>query len=284
MQRLRDKMREDLALRGMSAGTIVTYVGCARRFAEHFGRSPSRMGAAEVREFLLHLAGRVRPNTFNGYVSALRFLYGVTLARPEDGATLPRMRVPMHLPTVLTGVEVEQILGALASDKHRAVVMLAYGAGLRISEACHLRVEDIDAKRMLLHIRNAKRGRERYVMLSRRLLRALRAYWKRARPTGPYVFPGSGASGVLTRRAVHAALVRAVRKAGITKTVSPHTLRHSFATHLLERDTDLRTLQVLLGHASLRSTMGYLHVSTARVQSITSPLDTLVHSEDRARG
>jgi integrase len=184
-------MREDLALRGMSAGTIVTYVGCARRFAEHFGRSPSRMGAAEVREFLLHLAGRVRPNTFNGYVSALRFLYGVTLARPEDGATLPRMRVPMHLPTVLTGVEVEQILGALASDKHRAVVMLAYGAGLRISEACHLRVEDIDAKRMLLHIRNAKRGRERYVMRSRRLLRALRAYWKRARPTGPYVFRGA---------------------------------------------------------------------------------------------
>ncbi len=136
MQRLRDKMREDLALRGMSAGTIVTYVGCARRFAEHFGRSPSRMGAAEVREFLLHLAGGVRPNTFNGYVSALRFLYDVTLARPEDGATLPRMRVPMHLPTVLTGVEVEQVLDALASDKHRAVVMLAYGAGLRISEAC----------------------------------------------------------------------------------------------------------------------------------------------------
>jgi site-specific recombinase XerD len=123
-------MREDLALRGMSAGTIVTYLGCARRFAEYFGRSPSRMGAAEIRAFLLHLVGRVHPNTFNVYVSALRFLYGVTLERPERDSKMPRMRVPMHLPTVLTRVEVEQILGALSSDKHRVVVMLAYGAGL----------------------------------------------------------------------------------------------------------------------------------------------------------
>jgi len=131
------------------------------------------------------------------------------------------------------------------------------------------------AKRMLLHVRNAKRGRERYVMLSPRLLKTLRAYWKSARLTGTFVFPGHGPGGFLSRRAVHHALVRAVRSAGISKTVSPHTLRHSFATHLLEQGTDLRTVQVLLGHASLRSTMAYLHVSTARVQSIASPLDTL---------
>jgi site-specific recombinase XerD len=269
-------MREDLALRGMSETTIVTYVGCARRFAEHFGRSPSRMGAAEIRAFLLHLTERrVRPRTFNVYVGALLFLYRVTLEQPEQVAKIPHMRVPMHVPTVLTGIEVERILGALESDKHRAVVMLAYGAGLRICEACHLRIEDIDAKRMLLHIRNAKRGRERHVMLSPRLLKVLRTYWKRTRPSGPYVFPGGGADGVFSRRAVHHALVKAARRAGITKTVSPHTLRHSFATHLLERGTDLRTLQVLLGHASLKSTMAYLHVSTARVQSIASPLDTL---------
>jgi integrase/recombinase XerD len=276
MQRLRDKMREDLALRGMSETTITTYLGCARRFAEHFGRSPRTMGAAEIRAFLLHLTKRrVRPRTFNVYVGALGFLYRVTLERPEDVAKIPHMRVPMHVPTVLTGVEVERILGALATEKQRAIVMLAYGAGLRISEACRLRVEDIDAKRMLLHIRNAKRGRERHVMLSARLLKVLRAYWKRSRPTGPYVFPGPGADGVLTRSAVHQALVKAARRAGITKIISPHTLRHSFATHLLERGTDLRTLQVLLGHASIKSTMAYLHVSTARVQSIVSPLDTL---------
>lgn len=281
MRRLRDRMREDLALRGMSEATIVTYVGGARRFAEHFGRSPSRMGAAEVRAFLLHLTERrVRARTFNVYVGALVFLYRVTLEQPECVAKIPHMWVPMHVPTVLTGVEVERILGALESDKQRAVVMLAYGAGLRICEACRLRIEDIDAKRMLLHIRNAKRGRERHVMLSARLLKALRAYWKRARPLGPYLFPGGGASGLVTRRAVHHALVKAARRVGITKTVSPHTLRHSFATHLLERGTDLRTLQVLLGHASLRSTMAYLHVSTARVQSIASRLDALGTADD----
>jgi site-specific recombinase XerD len=269
-------MREDLALRGMSETTIRTYLGCARRFAEHFSRSPRAMGNGEIRAFLLHLTERrVRPRTFNVYVGALGFLYRVTLERPEDFARIPFMRVPMHVPTVLTGVEVEQILAALANEKQRAIVMLAYGAGLRICEACRLRVEDIDAKRMLLHIRNAKRGRQRYVMLSARLLKVLRAYWKRSRPAGPYVFPGRGAEGVLTRRAVHHALVKAARRAGITKIVSPHTLRHSFATHLLERGVDLRTLQVLLGHASLKSTMAYLHVSPARVQSIASPLDTL---------
>ena len=276
MRRLRDKMREDLALRGMSENTIVTYLGCVRRFAEHFKRSPGRLGAGEIRAFLLHLtARRVCARTFNVYVGALLFLYRVTLEHPERVAAMPRMRVPMHVPTVLTGVEVEQILCALKSDKYRAMVMLVYGAGLRISEACHLRVQDIDAKRMLLHIGHAKRGRERYVMLSARLLRALRAYWKRARPSGPYVFPGGGTREVLSRKAVHSALVKAVRAAGIRKTVSPHTLRHSFATHLLERGTDLRTLQVLLGHASLQSTTVYLHVSTARVQSTASPLDTL---------
>ncbi len=139
------------------------------------GRSLSGMGAAEVRTFLLHLTERrVRARTFNVYVGALQFLYRVTLEHPERVAQMPRMRVPMHVPTVLTGVEVERILGAIESDKYRVAVMLAYGAGLRIGEVCHLRVEDIDAKRMLLHIRNAKRGRERHVMLSARLLGALR--------------------------------------------------------------------------------------------------------------
>jgi integrase/recombinase XerD len=276
MRRLRDKMREDLALRGMSENTSANYVGCARRFADYFRRSPCVLGASEIRAFLLALVERgVRPRTFNVYVAALTFLYRFTLGLPERVAALPRMRVPMHVPTVLTGAEVERILVAIGSAKHRALVMLAYGAGLRVGEACRLRVEDIDAKRMLLHVRTTKRGRERHVMLSARLLQALRAYWKRARPTGPYVFPGRGAGATLTRKAVHRAIVRAVRRAGISKRVSPHTLRHSFATHLLERGTDLRTLQVLLGHASLHSTTAYLHVSTARVQSIASPLDTL---------
>ena len=184
---------------------------------------------------------------------------------------MPRMRVPMHVPMVLTGGEVARLIAALRSEKQRALVMLAYGAGLRVSEVCKLRVDDIDPKRMVLRIQGAKRGRARYVMLSSRLLGTLRAYWKVARASGPHMFPGRDRSKLLTRAAVHQAIVKAAKAAGIPKRISPHTRSHSFATHLLEAGTDLRTLQVLLGHASLKSTMAYLHVSTARVQSIASP-------------
>jgi len=276
-RRLRDRMHEDLELRGMSANTIITYIRCARRFAEYHGRSPCVMGAPEIRAFLLHLVQerKLAALTINVHAAALKFLYEVTLERPEATLRMPRMRVPMHVPVVLTGVEVSQLLAALTSDKHRALLMLAYGAGLRVSEVCKLRIDDIDPKRMLLHVRHSKRGRERYVMLSPKLLATLRVYWKASRPAGPHLFPGREPGKLLTRAAVHKALIKAARRGGITKRVSPHTLRHSFATHLLDAGTDLRTLQVLLGHASLKSTMAYLHVSTARVQSIQSPLDAL---------
>jgi site-specific recombinase XerD len=162
--------------------------------------------------------------------------------------------------------------------------MLAYGAGLRVSEICRLCIDDVDAKRMVLRIRNAKRGRERYVMLSARLLRELRAYWKATRLAGPLFFPGRAGRPRLTRKALQKAFADAARRAGLAKRVSPHTLRHSFATHLLEAGTDLRSLQVLLGHASITSTTIYLHVSTARLQSIASPLDVLGTSEGRTFG
>jgi integrase/recombinase XerD len=285
-RRLRDTMREDLALRGMSANTIESYVRCARQFAEHFGRSPCRMGAAEIRAFLLSLVEKrgVSPSTFNVHAAALKFLYTVTLDRPEEIARMPRMRVPMHMPVVLSGTEVERLLGAIVSERHRVAAMLAFGAGLRVGEICNLLVEDVDPKRMVLRIRGSKRGRERYVMLSPRLLSAMRAYWKAARPSGPYLFRGRKPGTLLTRAAVHKAIAAAARRAGIGKRVGPHTLRHTFATHLLEAGTDLRTLQVLLGHASIESTTTYLHVSTARLQSMTSPLDALGTPEGRARG
>jgi integrase/recombinase XerD len=197
---------------------------------------------------------------------------------------MPRMRVPMHVPVVLSGTEVERLLGAITSERHRVAAMLAYGAGLRVGEICNLHVEDVDPKRMVLRIRGSKRGRERYVMLSARLLSAMRAYWKVARPSGPYLFRGRQPGTLLTRGAVHKAIAAAARRAGLAKRVGPHTLRHCFATHLLEAGTDLRTLQVLLGHASIESTTIYLHVSTARMQSITSPLDKLGPSEDPTRG
>ena len=285
MKRLRDRMREDLALRGMSVATIDIYVRCARKFAEHFGRSPCAMGMREVRAFLLHLTGRgLSPSTLCVYRGALRFLYGVTLDRPHELERLPRPRVPMRVPVVLRGTEGEQLLGAMSRANHRVALMLAYGAGLRVGEICRLRVDDIDAKRMVLRIRNAKRGRERYVMLSARLLRELRIYWMAAGLVGPMLFPGNAGRIRITRAAIQKAVAVAARRAGLSKPVSPHTLRHSFATHLLEVGTDLRTLQVLLGHASIESTTRYLHVSTARVQSLTSPLDALGTTEGRARG
>lgn len=252
-RRLRDTMREDLRLRGMSANTIESYVRCARRFAEHFGRSPCRMGAAEIRTFLLSLVDQraLSASTFNVHAAALKFLYTVTLDRPEEIARMPRMRVPMHMPVVLSGTEVERLLGASISERHRVAAMLAFGAGLRVGEICNLRVDDVDPKRIVLRIRGSKRGRERYVMLSPCLLSAMRAYWKVARPSGPYLFRGRKPGRLLTRAAVHKAIVAAARRAGIGKRVGPHTLRHTFATHLLEAGTDLRTLQVLLGHASI---------------------------------
>lgn len=275
--RLRDKMREDLELRGMAPNTITTYLRCAQRFADFHGRPPGALGAADIRAFLLHLLHerKLSARTFNVHAAALKFLYEVTLHRPKATVGLPYMRVPMHLPAVLTPAEVSRLVAAVTSNKLRALVMLAYGAGLRVSELCRLRIDDIDAKRLLLHVRTSKRRRERHVMLSPKLLAALRAYWKASRPTGPHLFPGRGAQALVARETVSRAIKKAARAAGLTQRVSPHTLRHCFATHLLEAGTDLRTLQVLLGHASLNSTMVYLHVSTTRVQAIQSPLDTL---------
>jgi site-specific recombinase XerD len=286
MVRLRDKMREDLQLRGLRSNTIDTYIGCVRRFVEHFALPPAKLGAAEVRRYLLHLIreAKVAPPTVNIYAAAISFLFKVTLKRPHVVAEVVRMKTPMHLPRFLSGTEVERLLAALPTLKHRAMIMLAYGAGLRVSEVARLEIGDIDAKRMVLHIRDAKRGRERYVMLSPRLLAALRAYWKSARPSGPRLFPGRDPSKPITRAAIHKAICKAAREAGIAKRLGPHVLRHSFATHLLEGGTDLRTLQVLLGHASLGSTVRYLHVTTARVQELRSPLDDLGTPQGRRYG
>jgi len=201
-------MREDLELRGLRPNTIDPYLRCARRFVEHFALPPARLGAAEVRRYLLHLLheAKVTPPTVNTYAAALRFLFRVTLKRPEVVADVVRLKTPMHLPRVLSGTEVERLFAAIPTLKHRAIVMLAYGASLRVSEVARLEVGDIDAKRMVLHIRDAKRGRERYVMLSPRLLSALRVYWKDARSRGLRLFPGRDPSKPITRAAIHRAL------------------------------------------------------------------------------
>jgi site-specific recombinase XerD len=274
-------MREDLELRGSSAATIETYVQCARRFVEHYQRPPAKLGAAEVRSYLLHLIHEKRstPSTVNLYSAAIAFLYRVTLKRPEVVADVVRLKTPMRLPRFLSGPEVARLLANLPTARLQTMAMLAYGAGLRVGEIVALEIGDIDAKRMVIHVRHAKRGRERFVMLSPRLLATLRVYWKGAKLPGPRLFAGRDGDAPLHRTAVHKAFSKAARKAGLGKSLGPHALRHGFATHMLEGGTDLRTLQVLLGHASMKSTAIYLHITTARVQTLRSPLEELAAPE-----
>lgn len=264
-------------LRGTPANTRSTYRRCIGRFERFAGRCADQLGRPDVERFLLHLVHdrKVSPSTHNVYVGALKFLYDVVVARPEVMASMPRRKQPMRLPVLLAAADVARLIAAVSSITVRTILMLAYGAGLRVSEACALRVEDIDSRRMVLHIRHAKRGRERHVMLSPRLLEALRAYWRARRPSGPELFPGCGRADTLSRDAVAMALRKAARRCGIAQRVTPHTLRHGFATDLLEQGVDLRTVQVLMGHASLRSTALYLHVTVARVGNLVSPLDRL---------
>ena len=285
MGELRERMAVDLRVRGLSDSTCDGYMRYARRFAAHFMRSPADMGAEEAKAFLLYLRDEagLSPSTVRCYGAALKFLYSVTLGRPEVAATIPRTRSPRRRPVVLSGTEVEAIFAALHSPKYRALYMTMYGAGLRVSEACALRVGDIDSKRGLLYVHRGKGGGDRWALLGERLLSELRSYWRVARPAGPWMFPGRSGEHI-NPRGVQRALREASRDAGIHKAVTPHTLRHSFATHLLESGTDVRTIQVLLGHCSVETTARYAHVRRDLIVSVRSPLDVLGTPEARALG
>jgi site-specific recombinase XerD len=277
MGALRDQMAVDLRLRGLSPVTQRMYLRCAARFVAYHHRAPTVLGEAEIRAFLDHLVRerRVSGSTHTVTVAALQFLYRVTLARPEvvQRILYPR-RVAARLPVILSPGEVEQLLGAVRSLKHRAMVMVAYGAGLRGSELCALVPTDMASARMLIRVRVGKGDNDRYGMLSPRLLATLRAYWRQRPPRGPYLFSSPRPGQPLSRKAVWHVLRRAAARARLRKRVTPHVLRHSFATHLLEAGTDMRVLQVLLGHRSLRTTARYALVSRAHVGTVQRPLDT----------
>lgn len=269
------KFEEDLALRGLRPNTVATYLGCVRRLHERFEQPLDELSDEQVRMFLLELAkSNAAARTRNVYLAALRSLYAQTLERPEMLRGLRRAKEPRTAVEILSGSEMVQLLEATRSTKYRALFLLAYGAGLRVGEVCGLCIEDIDSQRMLLRVRDGKTG-DRYVMLSPVVLAALRGYWRTVRPPGPELFPGSRGRRVLSRNAVRKALNKVVRSAGLSKRVTPHTLRHCFATHLLDLGTDLRSLQVLLGHASLRSTCHYLHLTRARFEALKSPVEAL---------
>jgi integrase len=271
-----EKMKADLKLRQYSPRTEKSYLYYAARFVRHFGRAPAQMGKTEIRQFLLALQERGESAcSLKLYVAGIRFLYAVTLERPAEVEHIPWPRVAWKLPAVVSRAEVEALLGKIEPLVCRMVVMTAYGTGLRISEALSLETRDIDGKAGIIHVRRGKGGRPRLVMLPRRLLETLREYWRLARPPGPLLFPGQDRSKPLCPDTVRRAVHSAASALGIERRVTMHTFRHSFATHLLESGEDLRTIQVLLGHRSIRNTTRYLQVSTQHLARVTSPLDAL---------
>lgn len=271
------RMTQDLKLRGLAKHTTKEYLRCARHFGAYHGRSPDDMGEREIQQFLMHrlVDDRVTHATLKVHVAALRFLYGTTLKRPEVAVAIAYPKVKSALPDILSGSEMAPLLDALEEPMYRAIVMTTYGAGLRISEVCTLRVADIDSKRMLLHVRDAKGGRDRFVPLPERVLFMLRRYWVAARPRGPELFPGKEPGHPISVDAVRHHLHAAALKAGLQKRVTPHVLRHSFATHLLELGTDIRVIQMLLGHASIATTLRYARVTPEHVARVQSPIDVL---------
>jgi len=273
----RDKMKADLDLRAFATTTKKEYLRRAQNFVAYHGRPARELGEREIREFLLYLVNerKAGPATHHMYVAAIKFLYSTTMGRPEVVANIPWPKRPRTLPDILTGAEVEQLLGQIPSLKHRMILMIAYGAGLRIAEACSLETNDIDSNRMLIHVHEGKGAKDRYVMLGVRLLDALRMYWKAARPEKPFLFPGAIPGRPITTGAVQRVLHKVVVHCGFTKRVTSHSLRHGFATHLLETGVDIRTIQRLLGHASIQTTARYTKVTERHIGGTKSPLDLL---------
>lgn len=285
MGRLRERMIQDLRLSGYSPSTRRIYILYAAKFAQHFRRSPEILGEREIRRYLLHLLDerKLSHDTYRQAHSALKFLYTVTLQRPFDLPCIPRKRRPHPLPDVLSGSEVRRLFEAFRSPKYRLVAMTLYGAGLRVSEACRLRCRDIDSRRKLIHVRNAKGHKDRMVTLSRRLLESLRVYWRVNRPED-YLFPGKTLQGYISAESVRTAIRYAARDAGLRKRVTPHLLRHCFATHLLETGTDVAVIRSLLGHKDIRATTRYANISTHLIGRVRTPLDLLEAPEGRVLG
>jgi site-specific recombinase XerD len=276
MTPLRRRMIDDMTLRNLSPRTIESYTQRVAGFARYFKTSPERLGPDHVRAYLLHLVHerRVSWSHFNQLRSALRFLYRITLKQDWVMQDVVCAKKPRALPIVLSMDELIRFFQAITNLKHRAVLMTAYAAGLRLSEVSRLRVADIDSQRMVIRVCQGKGQKDRYVLLSPKLLVVLREYWRVATPRD-YLFPGAEPGKPVSRKTVMKAYRDGREIAGLGKKVTVHTLRHSFATHLLESGVDLRTVQLLLGHRSLSTTARYLHVATAALRSTQSPLDRL---------
>ena len=272
---LRQRMIEDMTARRFKEKVQKDYVRHVRTFTKFLGRSPDTATSEDLRRFQLHMAQQqIGAPTINSAIAALRFFFTVTLERPDLVRPLRIVSTPRKAPVVLSQEEVARLLQAAPGLKYKAALSVAYGAGLRVSEVANLKVSDIDSGRMMLRVEQGKGQRDRDVMLSPHLLELLREWWKAARPR-VWLFPGQNPINPVTPRQLNRAVTVAKDLAGISKRVSPHTLRHSFATHLLEQGVDIRVIQVLLGHAKLETTALYTRVAVSTVRDIKSPLDRL---------
>jgi integrase/recombinase XerD len=280
---LRQKMLEELQRRNYSHRTAKTYLRIVREFAEYFHLSPDKLGPEQIRQYQAHLlqTKKLAASTAAQHASALRFLFIKTLRRHFLSEFIPLPKCPKRLPTVLSPEEVTRLIDSARNLYHRTLLMTLYSTAMRRSELCRLRVRDIDSQRMMIRIHQGKGRRDRDVPLSPKLLETLRVYWRWMQPQ-TFLFPGTvngwRADVPITPNVVWLACQHAARSAGLTKHLSPHTLRHSCATHLLESGADLRTIQFLLGHARLEHTLVYLHLSPKHLQAVTNPLDTLAVS------
>jgi len=280
MTPLRKRMLEELQRRNYSQTTIRAYLYAVEEFARYFGKSPDQLDQEQLREYQLHLLHdcKLTVGTIVGRIAALRFFFVKVLRRPYREVDLIYPKRPERLPTVLSQEEVERLIDSANNLLDHAMVMTLYATGMRRAELCRLKVEDIDSPNMMVHIRQGKGSRDRDVPLTPKLLKTLREYWQWMKPK-TYLFPGMAhnwrADKPITPKCVWSAVQDAAKRAGIKKRVSPHTLRHSWATHLLENGTDLRTIQMLLGHAELEATTVYLHLSRRHLQAVVNPVETM---------
>jgi integrase/recombinase XerD len=279
MTSLRQRMTEDMQVRNLALNTQTSYLQQVSLFARHFNKSPERLGPEEIRAYQVYLTNekKLAPGSILIAVAALRFLYKVSLKREWlFDEIIPAPKKPQKLPVVLSPEEVLEFLHCVRNAKQRTILTTCYATGLRISEVVHLKPTDIDSKRMVIRVELGKGQKDRYTMLSPQLLETLRAYWRGGRPK-TWLFEGDVPSKPIGRSAVEQACKMARRLSGIRKPITPHSLRHAFSVHLLESGTDVRTIQLLLGHRSLATTARYLRIATIKVCSTSSPLDLLPH-------
>jgi site-specific recombinase XerD len=272
---LRQRMIDDMTARRFKEKVQKDYVRQVRNFAAFLGRSPDTATSEDLRRYQLHMAQQqIGAGSINAAIAALRFFFTVTLERPDLVRPLRVVNEPRKAPVVLSREEVARLIEAAPGLKYKAALSVAYGAGLRVSEVANLKVSDIDSERMTLRVEQGKGQRDRTVMLSPQLLELLRDWWHAARPRA-WLFPGQNPINPITPRQLNRAVTAAKDLAGISKRVSPHTLRHSFATHLLEQGADIRVIQVLLGHAKLETTALYTRVAVSTIRDVESPLERL---------